>query len=61
MPTHTPNMVNMMMETRSVTSASQSQDIPEGIATELGANTDLAQHTQQLGQSYFLLTDAALS
>ena len=49
MPTHTPNMVNMRMETRSVNS-SQSQDTPAALTSELGADAELVQHTQQLGE-----------
>ena len=50
MPTHTPNMVNMMMQTRAVSSGSPSQDVPAALTSQLGAKTDLAQHTQQLGE-----------
>ncbi|DBA98847.1 TPA: hypothetical protein ACH3X1_014607 [Trebouxia sp. C0004] len=49
MPTHTPSMVNMMMQTRAVSSSSPSQDVPAALISQLGAETDLAQHTQQLG------------
>ncbi|KAL0046056.1 hypothetical protein WJX82_001167 [Trebouxia sp. C0006] len=49
MPTHTPNMVNMMMQTRAVSGSSPSQDVPAALTSQLGAETDLAQHTQQLG------------
>ncbi len=48
MPTHTPNMVNMMMQTRAVSSSSPS--VPAALTSQLGAETDLAQHTQQLGE-----------
>lgn len=50
MPTHTPNMVNMMMQTRAVSGSSPSQDVPAALTSQLGAETDLAQHTQQLGE-----------
>ena len=50
MPTHTPNMVNMMMQTQAVSGSSPSQDVPAALTSQLGAETDLAQHTQQLGE-----------
>ena len=50
MPTHTPNMVNMMMQTRAVSGSSPSQDVPAALTSQLGAETNLAQHTQQLGE-----------
>jgi len=50
MPTHTPNMVNMMMQTRAVSGSSPTQDVPAALTSQLGAETDLAQHTQQLGE-----------
>ncbi|KAL0023521.1 hypothetical protein WJX79_006936 [Trebouxia sp. C0005] len=49
MPIHTPNMVNMMMQTRAVSSSSASQEVPAALTSQLGAETDLEQHTQQLG------------
>ena len=42
-------MVNMRMETRSV-NPSQSQDTPAALTSELGADAELVQHTQQLGE-----------
>ncbi len=50
MPTHTPNMVNMMMQTRAVSGSSPTEDVPAALTSQLGAKTDLAQHTQQLGE-----------
>jgi len=40
----------MMMQTRAVSSGSPSQDVPAALTSQLGAKTDLAQHTQQLGE-----------
>lgn len=47
MPLHTPNMVNMMMQTQPASEShvhSQQQQL-------LGTTADLAQDTQQLGES----------
>ena len=43
-------MVNMMMQTQAVSSSSPSQDVPAALTSQLGAKSDLAQHTQQLGE-----------
>ncbi len=56
MPLHTPNMVNMMMETEPAIAsggggAGGQQPISAAITAQLGAPADLAQHAQQLGQS----------
>lgn len=58
MPLHTPNMVNMMMETEPASGvegggrgAGGQQPISAAITAQLGAPADLAYHAQQLGES----------
>ena len=63
MPLHTPNMVNMMMQTQPATASHthaqlQQQSTSVAVTAQLGATADLAQHSQELGES--LLTSHSI-
>ena len=61
MPLHTPNMVNMMMQTQPAAASQlqaqqqQQQPISAAITAQLGTTEDLIQHTQQLGEPLLTL------
>lgn len=55
MPLHTPNMVNMMMQTQPAAASQlqgqqQQQPVSAAITAQLGTTEDLIHHTQQLGE-----------